>query len=99
MINMKYKFLLPLLITFAFMQGFAQSRTWVDSMELYSKEVLMPPHKYAWTWQSAALLRTMIARYEQAPTNEKASYLEYVRKSMDHVKLMVNGRNPNNVAS
>lgn len=68
-------------------------------MELYSKKVLMPPYMYAWTWQSAALLHTMIARYEQVPTHKKAEYLNYVKKSMGHVKLLVNGRNPNNVAS
>lgn len=96
---MKNKFLFLLLIFFACIQTFAQKKTWVDSMELYSKEVLMPPHKYAWTWQSAALLRTMIARYEQVPQSEKAAYVEYVKKSMDHVHVMVNGRNPNNVAS
>src|SRR5688572_5772007 len=80
-------------------QTVGQSSTWIDSMELYSREVLMPPRKYAWTWQSAALLRTMIARYDQVSDKEKAVYLDYVKRSIDHVHLLVNGRNPNNVAS
>jgi unsaturated rhamnogalacturonyl hydrolase len=79
-------------------QSFAQ-RTWVDSMEVYAQTVLMPPHKYTWTWQSAALLKTMIVRYEQSSMSEQKKYLDYVKKSIGNVRIMVNGRNPNNVAS
>jgi hypothetical protein len=84
---MKNKALFFFFLSCIYAQTFAQ--TWVDSMDLYSREVLMPPSKYAWTWQSAALLRTMIAQYEQAPNEKKAAYLDYVKKSMHHVRLMV----------
>lgn len=96
---MKNKILLCFLLLFTSNKIFSQTVTWVDSMDLYSRTVLMPPHKYAWTWQSAALLKTIIVRYEQSPADEKKQYLHHVKKSMNHVRIMVNGRNPNNVAS
>lgn len=96
---MKSKTLLCCLLLWVTAQVSAQSLSWVDSMDLYARTVLMPPKKYAWTWQSAALLKTMIVRYEQAPAADKEKYLQYVKQSMAHVQPMANGRSPNNVAS
>ena len=96
---MKNKIHLSFILLFICSQTFSQTLSWVDSMDLYARTVLMPPQKYAWTWQSAALLKTMIVRYEQVPANDKKKYLDHIKKSMAHVRTMVNGHNPNNVAS
>lgn len=96
---MKNSFKICLLFLFICSQAFSQTVTWVDSMDLYSREVLMPPKKFAWTWQSAALLKTMISQYESVPEDQKMKYLEYVKKSIDHVDLKKNIHNPNGVAS
>jgi unsaturated rhamnogalacturonyl hydrolase len=77
----------------------AQQKTWADSIDAYARESFMPPSKYKWTWQRAALLDAMIFQYNLAPESEKAIYLNYIRAAMDGVYGRANGKSPNAVAS
>lgn len=76
-----------------------QFTSWVDSMDNYARNVFLPARKYQWTWQNAALLNTIVKQFEYASSSDKALYLEYVRKAMQHSKSSANGRMPNAVAS
>lgn len=96
---MKNSFKLLLLFISIQQLAFSQTTTWVDSMDVYAREVLMPPQKFAWTWQSAALLKTMIHQYENVTESEQQKYVDYIKKAMDHVELKGNIHNPNGIAS
>jgi len=72
---------------------------WVDSVDLYARTVFLPAKKYHWTWQSAALLRAMMAQYEWAEESDKEIYLDYIVTAMNNSFGRVNGKTPNAVAS
>ena len=76
-----------------------QAQTWVDSMDVYAREVYMPSEKYGWTWQRASLLRTMVVQYELRPEQEKDIYLQYVQTAMEATAGRAHGKRPNAVAS
>jgi unsaturated rhamnogalacturonyl hydrolase len=76
-----------------------QQKTWADSIDAYARESFMPPSKYKWTWQRAALLDAMIFQYNLASESEKTIYLNYIRAAMDGVYGRANGKSPNAVAS
>jgi unsaturated rhamnogalacturonyl hydrolase len=75
------------------------SQTWVDTLDEYARTEFLPPAKYHWTWQNAALLNTMVHQYEQAPDAEKKVYFDYITKAMDKAGKRANGKTPNAVAS
>jgi unsaturated rhamnogalacturonyl hydrolase len=75
------------------------SQTWVDSLDVYAREKFMPPSKYQWKWQKAALLNTMVKEYDRGPADKKKLYLEYIKKAMDKTAVRANGKVPNAVAS
>jgi unsaturated rhamnogalacturonyl hydrolase len=73
--------------------------TWTDSLDLYARESYMPPEKYKWTWQRAALLDAMLFQYELAEGSDQLIYLHYIQEAMDGVFRRANGKSPNAVAS
>ena len=77
----------------------ANASTWVDSLDAYAREKYLPANKYAWTWQNAALLHSMVKRYELGNAEEKATYLAYVERAMKKTYRRANGKTPNAVAS
>lgn len=75
------------------------ANTWVDSLDAYAREQYLPAEKYSWTWQNAALLHTMVQRYELGNEQEKETYLNYVKTAMNDKFKKANGKTPNAVAS
>ena len=75
------------------------AQTWVDSLDTYAREQLMPPSKYKWTWQRAALIFTMCKQYEFNTNEDKEVYMNYVQAAMDKKYNRANGKSPNAVAS
>lgn len=73
--------------------------TWVDSMDSYARHQFLPPNKYRWTWQNAALLNTMVKQYYAAPDDKKQVYFDYIKACMDKAGKHANGKVPNAVAS
>lgn len=73
--------------------------TWVDSLDTYAREKYLPGNKYFWSWQNAALLHSMVKRYETGNAAEKAIYLNYVESAMKKTYGRANGKTPNAVAS
>jgi unsaturated rhamnogalacturonyl hydrolase len=68
-------------------------------MNAYALEKFMPPSKYQWKWQKAALLSTFVKEYDYAPDSLKKIYLDHIRASMDKTAKHANGKRPNAVAS
>ncbi len=75
------------------------AQTWVDTLDRYAREEYKPANKYKWTWVNAALLSTMVNRYDRGPAEEKPIYLNYVKTAMDHTYGKARGKTPNGVAS
>lgn len=96
--------LMILLISFAIdssvsAQTAAPFATWVDTMDVYARTSFLPAKKYNWTWQNAALLNAVIAKYESAKPAQQAEYLAYVKDAMAKTYSFANGQKPNAVAS
>lgn len=75
------------------------AQTWVDTLDSYARESYLPPSRYMWTWQDAALLNTMVKEYEVSSSSQKQIYLDYIKKAMRVSMPLANGRTPNDVAS
>ncbi|MCP4122723.1 MAG: hypothetical protein GY751_13300 [Bacteroidetes bacterium] len=90
-----------LLLFFTLMCRFSAGAqtSWVDSMDVYARDVYLPAKKYIWTWQRASLLRSMVLQYELRPEDEKPVYLEYVQTAMEATAGRAHGKRPNAVAS
>lgn len=76
-----------------------QAKTWTDSMDIYAREKFMPPAKYQWKWQKAALLSVMVKQYDKGDSSTQKIYFDFIKKSMDKTYFMANGKIPNAVAS
>ncbi len=77
----------------------AVSQNWVDSMEVYGREVYMPAEKYKWDWGQATFLNSLIHLYNTKPAAEKQVYLAYIKTAMDNTYQVANGKHPNALAS
>lgn len=93
------KTIIPLLLSFYFGINNINAQTWVDSLDTYAREEMMPPSKYKWTWQKAALLFTMCKQYELKVNDNEDTYMDYVQTAMDKKYKRANGKSPNAVAS
>lgn len=76
-----------------------QAQTWTDSMDMYAREKFMPPAKFQWKWQKAALLSVMVKQYDKSDSSKQKFYFDYIKKSMDKTYHIANGKIPNAVAS
>ena len=81
----------------ATVSAFAQN--WVDSVEVYGREVYMPAEKYKWDWGQGTFLNALVHLYNEKPEAEKQQYLAYIKKAMDATYSVANGKHPNAVAS
>lgn len=73
--------------------------SWVDSIDVYGREVLMPAERYKWDWGQATMLNSYVHLYNAVPQKKKRVYLEYVKKAMNSTYDSANGLHPNAVAS
>lgn len=90
---------IKLAIILALLVGSLSAKTWVDSLDVYARTVYMPPNKYVWTWQRAALLHPMVYQHQVLPQPENQVYLDFVQKAMDKRYKNARGKSPNGVAS
>jgi unsaturated rhamnogalacturonyl hydrolase len=74
-------------------------QTWVDTVDSYAREKYLPASHYMWTWVDAALLNTMVKRYDQSQAAQKQVYFDYIKKAIDKTYGIANGKTPNSVAS
>lgn len=88
-----------ILIVFLFFNCPVFSQNWVDSVEMYGREVYMPAEKYKWDWGQATFLNSLVHLYNTKPTAEKDQYLAYIKTAMDNTYNVANGKHPNAVAS
>lgn len=87
-------------ITSESFRQFNRVPTWVDSIDAYARNALLPAKKYRWTWQQAALLRAMTTQYDLKTGPKPSVYLDYVRTAMDKTMAKAGtGQDPNGVAS
>ena len=79
--------------------GKINAQTWIDSIDVYGREIVMPAEKYKWEWGEATMLNSMIHLYNFKPESQKQVYLDYVKTAMDKTFNDANGLHPNAVAS
>ncbi|MCX6327598.1 MAG: glycoside hydrolase family 88 protein, partial [Bacteroidia bacterium] len=75
------------------------SQNWVDSVDVYGREVYMPAEKYKWDWGQATFMNSLIHLYNYKSPAEKVKYLQYIKTAMDATYNVANGKHPNAVAS
>ena len=91
------KLVLTCLLFFSSLSVFSQN--WVDSLDVYGREVYMPAENYKWDWGQATFLNSLIHLYNYKPAAQKEKYLAYIKTAMDHSFTVANGKHPNAVAS
>jgi len=96
MIMRTYSLLSGILFLFT-LSSFSQN--WVDSVDVYGREVFLPAEKYHWEWGEATFLNSVVHLYNYKPAAEKEKYLEYIKVAMDNTFPYANGKHPNAVAS
>ncbi len=96
---MTKKPLILLVFLFTMNSGYLLAQTWTDTLDLYARTQFMPPSKFQWKWQKAALLSTMVKQYDKAEEKKKEIYLKYIQKCMQKTMQQANGKTPNAVAS
>jgi len=96
MLKRKYSAASGILFLFT-LSAFSQS--WVDSADVYGREVLLPAEKYQWDWGPATFLNSVVHMYNYKLPAEKEKYLEFIKIAMDTTYLVANGKHPNAVAS
>ena len=106
---MKYTyFFCVLLILLGAEAAFSQSidetkvnrpKTWIDSLDIYGREVVLPADKYRWDWAEATLLHSMVQLYNGKLNFQKDIYIDYVKQSMEKTYNEANGLHPNALAS
>lgn len=74
-------------------------QNWIDSIDIYGREIYMPAGKYKWDWGQATFLNSLIHLYHYKPGPEKKKYLSYIKTAMDATYPVANGKHPNAVAS
>ena len=79
--------------------GKTNAQNWVDSLDLYGREVCMPADQYKWDWGQATMLNAMVHLYNSKPESQRQQYLDYIKTAMDHTINSANGVHPNAVAS
>jgi unsaturated rhamnogalacturonyl hydrolase len=75
------------------------SQTWIDSIDLYGREVFMPAEKYKWDWGQGTFLNSLAHLYNYSAPADKVKYLQYIKTAMDATYGVANGKHPNAVAS
>jgi unsaturated rhamnogalacturonyl hydrolase len=88
-----------ILICVLFFFGNTHAQTWVDSLDVYGREVFMPADQYKWDWGQATMMNAMVHLYDSKPEQQKQIYLDYVKTAMDKTYNNANGLHPNAVAS
>lgn len=76
-----------------------QAQTWIDSLDVFGREVFMPADQYKWDWGQATMMNAMVHLYAAKPESQKRIYLDYVKTAMDKTWNDANGLHPNAVAS
>lgn len=66
--HLKKTFLFTLILSGSLTICSAQS--WADTLDQYARERHLPAYRYLWTWQNAALLKTMAMQYDMHPEPE-----------------------------
>lgn len=92
------KKLIVVLVSFLFSWN-AISQTFVDSLDVYGREVFMPAQNYKWDWGQATMLNAMVHLYNAKAEPQKQVYLDYIKTAMDVTYNHANGKHPNAVAS
>lgn len=93
------KYLFLSVIVLVLFSGRTKAQTWVDSLDVYGREVTMPSSLYKWDWGQATMMNAMVHLYNAKPEAQKQVYLDYVKEAMDHTYNDANGVHPNAVAS
>jgi unsaturated rhamnogalacturonyl hydrolase len=88
-----------ILISLLFFSKNSHAQTWVDSLDVYGREVFMPADQYKWDWGQATMMNAMVHLYNAKPEPQKRIYLDYVKTAMDKTYNDANGLHPNAVAS
>ena len=91
------KLVLTFLLFFSSFSVFSQN--WVDSIDVYGREVYMTAENYKWDWGQATFINSLIHLYNYKSAAQKEKYLAYIKTAMDHSFTVANGKHPNAVAS
>jgi len=88
-----------LLLVLMWIPNFAHSQTFVDSVDIYGREVFMPASQYKWDWGQATMLNAMVHLYNEKPLPQKQPYFDYIKTAIDTTFKTANGMHPNALAS
>jgi hypothetical protein len=53
-----------------------QAQTWIDSLDVFGREVFMPADQYKWDWGQATMMNAMVHLYNAKPELQKRIYLD-----------------------